>query len=1164
MNPKQNPISEKDAAALERERIILYINLKLAALGYPTSGSLKDSDFLEIASPLLSNHKEKNRLLSNHPCPVDQRVQNFLNDYLKDVPDRHDVHLPVSAFSLDHPGLARVMSLAPDKDIFNSDIITSYRVRQGVLNNPKNDRRTTQGVFHIADGGLPIPDDKITVPKNVFEKLLRAALHPPRELMRLPFTSNQENQAELFVSLLLRPIVCPEVRGFIPEKRMEIRFFAPGNLISNLDFVESIFGNGGDPYLPENDAALDTEHWTGHTGCVILAPHLIYLKKKDLGLPSYEQATERQRRDGMCWKTDDEPYNNGGAFKITCRDERGIMVTLIADNYYGYCKKEVKTQISFSTNLFGLSEEEHAGGAIAFPSYDLGEEFHLDEALAKNDLTFRDIAARYGNMMDLKPEGYGIDKSFPSILYIPESATFNLSQQSVTWPLNGKEQKIKLLASQIYVLPSGYKIYMKKQTGGPSWHLIGVVAEGTLCHKPCTVSGGGKSEISKSIVDAMIQGPVFCPDFHQDIEVITKILSMDFSGRFSDPTMEKRESRLILSPKRSLGSVIKLLTPSSEYTETFNNWLKSLPHHIKEMIFTLKRFYKPEWGANWQEHFSVDRVNGYMGHELKFRSRKLVANYLRVGKEKDGAWRIYKVRQDFAAAEKIQTEDDISASVVVPVDQLSGLDPEYGNTSVKIVTNCESMLFQRPDDAILRGYDKQAEDDLSSPDTFLSNYEPLSRKEAEALIEDAIHFDLYTAPVKKLIRDFLAEGKPDYFVSSAHPRVVDGKPSKNPRYLQRRPDLVNPRQKYLAETGVRFARKIPLDKPVFMPVNAVLPGRRNNPPDAKAGIPALAVYNPIHYQELPELFMDFICSLTGKSPSTTGFGSEGALTKGPFNALWPIVDLNNALVSYVVTGYDGFTSAAGYLGPNHKVDHDISLLVPEIWCRMQPHERDPQFLIRNGYLEKLNDFEFREKTVPASILGYRITIRFVRAFLGRIFNNPNAVFSDEMLAPEEQDLPVYAEGIENIAATHKRVAEHYFNDGSIQAACPPLKALLTIMKDGTFEGKDRNHPDIRGMFTKSYLLKSAWYQKRLATKQERDIALWERHVAYLRSFLSKENHTEAIGQLNLNDRLAKASKNLEEARSAGYLKKLHGTIGADPLEAQIPSRATKLTNAKAL
>ncbi len=62
--------------------------------------------------------------------------------------------------------------------------------------------------------------------------------------------------------------------------------------------------------------------------------------------------------------------------------------------------------------------------------------------------------------------------------------------------------------------------------------------------------------------------------------------------------------------------------------------------------------------------------------------------------------------------------------------------------------------------------------------------------------------------------------------------------------------------------------------------------------------------------------MDFVASLTGKSPATTGFGSEGALTKGPFNALWPVVDLNNALVSAILTGYAGFTTSAGYVGPN--------------------------------------------------------------------------------------------------------------------------------------------------------------------------------------------------------------------------------------------------------
>ena len=40
---------------------------------------------------------------------------------------------------------------------------------------------------------------------------------------------------------------------------MEIRFFAPASLVSNLDFVERIFGNGGDPDLPENDSALDVD-----------------------------------------------------------------------------------------------------------------------------------------------------------------------------------------------------------------------------------------------------------------------------------------------------------------------------------------------------------------------------------------------------------------------------------------------------------------------------------------------------------------------------------------------------------------------------------------------------------------------------------------------------------------------------------------------------------------------------------------------------------------------------------------------------------------------------------------------------------------------------------------------------------------------------------------
>jgi hypothetical protein len=92
----------------------------------------------------------------------------------------------------------------------------------------------------------------MTVPKAAFSALLSKALGPPADIMSLSFTGSQADHAHVFVSLLLRPIVCPAT-GSDPVKSMEIRFFVPASLVSNLDFIESIFGNGGDPYLPEND-----------------------------------------------------------------------------------------------------------------------------------------------------------------------------------------------------------------------------------------------------------------------------------------------------------------------------------------------------------------------------------------------------------------------------------------------------------------------------------------------------------------------------------------------------------------------------------------------------------------------------------------------------------------------------------------------------------------------------------------------------------------------------------------------------------------------------------------------------------------------------------------------------------------------------------------------
>lgn len=1140
---------DSDKNTVNNKKLIQYINLKLASLGYPYYQDEKTDQFLEIAAPLLNNYREKSRLLSTHLSPVGERIQSFIDDYLSDIPGEKDVSLPQHTLTLDYHGMARMMSIPPNADIYETDIVRSYRTYQGILHNPKEDKRTTKGVFHVCEGGLPVPDDKKSVPKSVFAKLLEAAFNPPSDLKILPYTANQDKKAELFVSLLLRPVVVPKVPGINKEKTMEVRFFAPGNLVSNLDFVESIFGNAGDPHLPENDAALDPDTWTGHTGCVILATHLIYLKKKDLGLPHYDNATERQRRDGMCWKDENERYNDGTAFKITARDERGVVITIIADNYFGYCKKEVKTQISYSANLFGLAEEEHAGGALAFPSYDLGERFSLDDRLPTNNLTFSEMFSLYGDLMELQPEGYAVDKKFENILYVPENAQFNLFEQRVSWTSNNEQHAIKLLPQNFYILPSGYKIKMRKRLNGSHWHLTGTIAEGTFCHKPCTVSGGGKSEISKSILDAMIQGSVIVADLQSDFDLVEEIMQKDFSKRFKANFVYQKAPRTILDSNRSLGSVIKLLTPSDEYTDEYNEWLASVPQRIKDLIYIIKRRYHTEWGNHWKAYFAVDKINGRQGNELKFQGRKLITNYLRVGHDLDSSWRIFQLRQDFYPAQKVQTEDDISASIVLPTRRFEYLNSNYTNQSIKLLTNCESRLFQRPDDCVIRGYDKQGEKDLSSPYTFFSNFEPLTREQVKDIKDDTIGFDLYTDPVKDLINNFLESEKPEYLVVPSEPRLVNGIPSQNPRYLQIRPDLTNEVEKYLSETCARIFRKIPMNKPLYQPVNAVLPGRRNNPADEKNNVPPLAIYNPIHYQELPELFIDFICSITGKSPSTTGFGSEGALTKGPFNNLLTSADLNNALLSYILTGYEPLSSAAGYVGPKYKVDHDISLLMPEVFSRMTVKERDPKFLIANGYLDKVEDFTYNGEMVKASLLGYRINIKFVHHFMGRIFSNPDAVFNDEMLKPELQDMDTFVASMKNLTITEKRVAQGLLLDGTFEALCPPLQALVKIMIDEEYNGMDRNHPEFRKMFSAEYVLNSAWYKERLKLKQQKDIQYWNNSIAYLEKILKMKNYKEAIERLQLANQLEEAKKQLAYVSNANYLEELVGTIGADPLKA---------------
>jgi hypothetical protein len=1143
---------------LEKQRdIIRYINLQLSAMGQATFKDsseygiqLSDPKFLELTKNLVLNYQAKKKLVPDHLCPADKRIQSFIDSYLSDI-NEDKALLPTSTFVLDQEGLARELSIAPNKNDYSNEFLKSYRIKQGVLHNPKHDRRTTKGSFHIVEGGLPVPNDKIEVPKIAFNRFLKAAFKAPKDFLNLPFTADQEEHTDLYVSLFLRPIVCPEVKGIISQKSLEIRYFAPAAFVSNADFVESIFGNAGDPTIALNDSGLDIEHWTGHTGCIILAPHILSMTKKELGLPHYNDATERQRRDGVCWKEESEFYNNGQAFKLTCRDERGVVITIIADNYFGYSKKEIKTQISYSANLFGLTEEEHAGGAIAFPRKNIGVLFDgtvfMDKIL-KKQYSFKEMLSLNGDLMDIQKEGYGIDKEFKDIIYIPEDTKIDMYESTVKWNYNGKEECIKLLPKHYYVHPSGCKLHMEKHPSAPSWRLVSTQAEGTFCHKPCTVSGGGKSEISKSLLNAIIYSSFYINDMEEDFSKADEIINYNYSYRWKETPKREEASRPLLSEKRTLGSVVKLLTPSRYYTKEYNAYLLSIPDNVKALVLYVKRFYRPlRNNCDWKEYFSVDVVNGHKGNELLFDNRKLIASYLRVGFAKNNSWYLHKLRADFIAAAKIQMEDDITASIVIPSHRFKHLNKDYKNESIKITANCERRFFQRPDEAVNRGYDKETESDLSMRNNFTSNYEPLSPIDGQNIIDDAIGFDQYTRPIRKMILEGANDIDGRYFITPSHPRIVDGAPSKNPRYLQIRPDLVNPVDDRLAEVGIRLTRQIPTDGVLVHPVNAVLPGRRNNPAEKEAGIRALSVYNPIHYQEIPELFMDFICSLTGKSPSTTGAGSEGALTKGPFNMLSPTTDLNNTLLSHILTGYEAFSSAAGHVGSDSRFDHDISLLIPELWCRLKEEDRNPAKLIKEASLEKLNDFEYNGKIVKASRLGYRITENFLFRYLNRIFDEPQAVFTERMLKPELQDAEAYIDGINNIIEAQEKVAKNYFEDNSISAAIPPLKILLHIMAYGEFEGKDISNPELRKFFTREYVINADWYKERLARKQDIDISFQKKQINYIMDFAKDSLNEETIIQLDLNQRIIEANKQLEYIQSKEYLHDLIGTIGADPL-----------------
>ena len=153
------------------------------------------------------------------------------------------------------------------------------------------------------------------------------------------------------------------------------------------------------------------------------------------------------------------------------------------------------------------------------------------------------------------------------------------------------------------------------------------------------------------------------------------------------------------------------------------------------------------------------------------------------------------------------------------------------------------------------------------------------------------------------------------------------------------------------------------------------------------------------------------------------------------------------------------------------------------------------------------------------------------------------MFPEELLRPEKQGIEPFVAGVDAIVEAQRLVALNYFEDGSVEAACPPLKALLHIMAHGNYNGMSEKDPSFRALFEREAVMQSDWYKARLTAKQNRDKALWSRHKCALSQFLaSPVDRNEAAWRANL----CAVSKQLERVTSSEYLKELNGTIGLEP------------------
>lgn len=134
--------SARDPKSSELLRQFIYMQMAASDLVVDEEAMAR----AELPEGLLANLEEKNRLLMQLQAPIDRRIESFLDSHFAELHLPKPLRLPRSTLVLYQHGMARELSLPDGESTFQNDLLSSYRLSNGVLHNPRGSSHNARDV----------------------------------------------------------------------------------------------------------------------------------------------------------------------------------------------------------------------------------------------------------------------------------------------------------------------------------------------------------------------------------------------------------------------------------------------------------------------------------------------------------------------------------------------------------------------------------------------------------------------------------------------------------------------------------------------------------------------------------------------------------------------------------------------------------------------------------------------------------------------------------------------------------------------------------------------------------------------------------------------------------------------------------------------------------